>query len=49
MANGIAIGREEGKKEGFFEIARNMLNDGVEPAVVARYTKLPLKAVKALR
>jgi hypothetical protein len=28
---------------------RNMLGDGMEPALVARYTKLPLKAVKALR
>ena len=44
-ASGMARGLERGKKE----IARNMLGDGVEPAVVARYTKLPLKAVKALR
>ena len=45
MARGLEKGLERGKKE----IARNMLNEGVDPAVVARYTKLPLKAVKALR
>jgi predicted transposase/invertase (TIGR01784 family) len=56
-SEGVAIGREEGetrgkeegKREGFFEIARNMLAKGVEPALVASYTNLPLKAVKALR
>jgi predicted transposase/invertase (TIGR01784 family) len=44
-ARGVGIGREEGRNE----IARNMLGEGMEPALVARYTKLPLKAVKALR
>jgi predicted transposase/invertase (TIGR01784 family) len=50
---GVAIGETRGvvigagKKAN--EIARNMLCDGVEPALVARYTNLPLKAVKALR
>jgi predicted transposase/invertase (TIGR01784 family) len=46
---GEARGKEEGKREGFFEIARNMLGEGMKPALVARYTKLPLKTVKALR
>jgi len=46
---GVAIGEAKGLKRGRSEIARNMLGDGVEPALVARYTKLPLKAVKALR
>jgi len=52
MEKGMAEGRAEGLAEGLAmsrsEIARNMLGDGVEPALVARYTKLPLKAVKAL-
>jgi hypothetical protein len=40
-ARGVAIGMERA--------ARNMLGEGMEPTLVARYTKLPLKAVKALR
>jgi flagellar biosynthesis/type III secretory pathway protein FliH len=52
-ARGVSIGREEGVaiglERGKSEIAQNMLGEGVEPALVARYTKLPLKAVKALR
>jgi predicted transposase/invertase (TIGR01784 family) len=46
---GEAIGEAKGLKRGRSEIARNMLGEGMEPALVARYTKLPLKAVKALR
>jgi len=50
---GVAIGETRGLKRGdamgVKRVARNMLGDGVEPALVARYTKLPLKAVKALR
>jgi hypothetical protein len=54
---GVAIGEARGETRGVVigagkkanEIARNMLGDGLEPALVARYTKLPLKAVKALR
>jgi predicted transposase/invertase (TIGR01784 family) len=42
-------GEARGLKRGKSEIARNMLGEGVEPVLVARYTKLPLKAVKALR
>jgi len=42
-------GEARGIKKNRNEIARNMLGDGVEPALVARYTNLPLKAVKALR
>jgi hypothetical protein len=45
----LAYAKEEGKEEGFVEIAKNMLVEGMEPALVARITKLPLKAVKALR
>jgi predicted transposase/invertase (TIGR01784 family) len=40
-ARGVAIGREE--------TARNMLGEGMEPALVARCTNLSLEAVKALR
>jgi hypothetical protein len=40
-ARGVVIGRSE--------TARNMLGEGMEPALVARYTKLPLKTVKALQ
>ena len=49
LERGVAVGREEGVAVGKSEIARNMLGEGMEPALVARYTKLPLKAVKALR
>jgi predicted transposase/invertase (TIGR01784 family) len=48
-ARGVAIGEARGLEKGKSEIARNMLGEGMEPALVARYTKLPLKAVKALR
>jgi predicted transposase/invertase (TIGR01784 family) len=44
-ARGVAIGREEG----FIETARNMLGEGMEPALVARCTNLSLEAVEALR
>jgi len=46
---GVAIGEIRGEARSLKRVARNMLGDGVEPALVARYTKLPLKAVKALR
>jgi len=46
---GEAKGEARGVSIGLKKVARNMLGDGVEPALVARYTKLPLKAVKALR
>jgi predicted transposase/invertase (TIGR01784 family) len=46
---GLEKGETRGLERGKSEIARNMLGEGMEPALVARYTKLPLKAVKALR
>jgi hypothetical protein len=46
---GEARGETRGVTIGLKRAAKNMLCDGVEPALVARYTKLPLKAVKALR
>jgi predicted transposase YdaD len=52
-ARGVAIGEargmDKGKRDGFIETARNMLGEGMEPALVARCTNLPLEAVKALR
>jgi predicted transposase/invertase (TIGR01784 family) len=49
---GVAMGMEKGEAKGeamgLERAARNMLGEGMEPALVARYTKLPLKAVKAL-
>jgi hypothetical protein len=52
-SEGVAIGKEEGvaigREEGRSEIARSMLGEGMEPALVARCTNLPLEAVKALR
>jgi predicted transposase YdaD len=52
-ARGVAIGREEGEVRGVAigveRTARNMLGEGMEPALVARCTNLSLEAVKALR
>jgi predicted transposase YdaD len=48
-ARGVAIGREEGEARGLERTARNMLGEGLEPALVARCTNLSLEAVKALR
>jgi predicted transposase/invertase (TIGR01784 family) len=48
----LAYAEEKGEVRGLArgkkEIAKNMLCEGVEPALVARYTKLPLKVVRAL-
>ena len=42
----------EGEKSGFgkgiMQTARNMLSDGVKPTLVARYTNLPIKQIKAM-
>jgi predicted transposase/invertase (TIGR01784 family) len=46
---GLLQGEARGFERGKSEIARNMLGEGLEPALVARYTKLPLKEIKALR
>jgi predicted transposase/invertase (TIGR01784 family) len=45
LEKGVTVGMERGKSE----IARNMLGEGMEPALVARYTNLSLEAVEALR
>ncbi|MDR2595620.1 MAG: hypothetical protein LBC87_12700 [Fibromonadaceae bacterium] len=45
---GEVRGEARGIKKSRNEIARNMLGDGVEPVLIARYTKLPLKTIKTL-
>jgi hypothetical protein len=45
----LKCARDEGREEGFIETARNMLGEGMEPVLVARYTNLSLEAVEALR
>jgi predicted transposase/invertase (TIGR01784 family) len=41
-------GEARGREEGFIEVARNMLGEGMEPALVARITKLPKEQIMAL-
>jgi hypothetical protein len=43
-----ARGREEGKQEKAFEIAKNFLADGIPPEVVARNTGIPMDDIRAL-
>jgi predicted transposase/invertase (TIGR01784 family) len=49
----LAYAKEEGEKKGFVDgmlkAAKSMLADGLDPARVARITKLPKKQVMALR
>ncbi len=46
---GIGIGEERGIGKGLLRTAKSMLIDGIEPARVARITKLPKKQIMALR
>jgi predicted transposase/invertase (TIGR01784 family) len=46
---GLEEGLEKGKLEGKREDAKAMLADGLDPARVARITKLPKKQIMALR
>jgi hypothetical protein len=48
-ANALAYAEKKGDARGVLRTAKNMLSDGVKPALVARYTELPLETVKALR
>ena len=41
----IRIAKEEGKEE----MARNLLNDGVAPEIIARSAGLPLEKIQALQ
>jgi hypothetical protein len=44
-ADALVIGRKQGK----LDDAKIMLADGLEPRLIARYTKLPLKQIRAIR
>jgi len=45
---GIVEGVEKGKAEGKAETARAMLADGVSPALVSKYTGLPMTVISHL-
>ncbi|MBR6566556.1 MAG: hypothetical protein IKK79_07095, partial [Spirochaetaceae bacterium] len=45
---GLATGREEGAYQNKLETARNLLSEGLAPAMVARCTDLPLETVLEL-
>jgi len=49
MEKGVVIGKKEGFIDGILQTAKNMLNEGLKPRTVARYTKLPLEQIMALR
>jgi len=44
-----AVALAVGRKQGILKTAKAMLADGLEPRLVARYTKLPIKQIKAIR
>lgn len=48
MAAGMQIGREEGLEKGLEETAKSMLEDGVAPEVVQKYTKLSISKIMTL-
>jgi predicted transposase/invertase (TIGR01784 family) len=48
-AEGRAEGRTEGRAERDIEIARSMKKDGIDPAVIAKYTGLSLTEIKRLK
>ena len=43
------LSKKAGLREGRKEIAKVMLNDGMKPSLVARYTKLTEKQIATLR
>lgn len=45
---GRELGREEGREEERRTIARNMLSEGIDPAIIAKTTGLTLKEIQAL-
>jgi len=45
----IRYAKEEGREEGKEEMARNLLNDGVAPEIIARSAGLPLEKIQALQ
>jgi predicted transposase/invertase (TIGR01784 family) len=48
MEEGKKVGIEEGKKVGIEETAKNMLNDGLPPETISKYTSLPVEEIKKL-
>jgi len=48
-ARGETRGEKKGILKGILQTAKNMLAEGLKPRTVARYTKLPLEQVMALR
>jgi predicted transposase YdaD len=48
-ATGIKKGKAEGIAETQIEMAMEMLQDGVDIAAIAKYTKMPLKDIEGLR
>ena len=42
-------GKEEGREEGRAEVAKTMLENGLDPATVSKYTGLSLEQLEALR
>ncbi len=53
LANGKALGREEGKAEGIdaekIATARRMLEDKLDIALISKYTNLDTKTIESLR
>jgi predicted transposase/invertase (TIGR01784 family) len=49
IVQGIKQGVKRGAKLSLLKTAKNMLADGLEPARVARITKLPIKQIRAIR
>ncbi|WP_423868975.1 hypothetical protein, partial [Fretibacterium fastidiosum] len=48
-AEGEAKGEAKGELRGRQETARAMLREGMSPEIVARFTRLPLDEVEALK
>jgi predicted transposase/invertase (TIGR01784 family) len=48
-AEGIKIGKKEGREEGKIEIAKSMLSDGHSVELVSKYTGLPIEKLKSLK
>jgi predicted transposase/invertase (TIGR01784 family) len=48
IEKGIAKGRAEGREEGKEEMARNLLENGISPDLIARSSGLPMERIWAL-
>ena len=48
IAKGLEQGREEGRKDGIVDIARRMLDKGIDPDTIAELTMLSLTDIRAL-